>query len=88
MGNLVFDRETFSDFVKSYANVFVQVINLVEIEGVKMRVLSSSGADARKPGVGVMIKNFGDFCQFSAKKIGVFLKNKCYDHFFPKTSST
>jgi hypothetical protein len=29
-----------------------------------------------------MITIFGDFCQFSAKKIGVFLKNQCYDQFF------
>jgi hypothetical protein len=38
----------------------------------------------RRPGVDVMIIIFGDFCQFSTKKIGVFLKNQCYDHFFQK----
>jgi hypothetical protein len=27
---------------------------------------------------------FGDFCQLSATKIGVFLKNQCRDHFFGK----
>jgi hypothetical protein len=34
------------------------------------------------PGVDVMITIFCDFCQFSAKKIGVFLKNQCYDNNF------
>jgi hypothetical protein len=35
-----------------------------------------------------MITMFCDFCQFSAKIIGVFLKNQCYDHIFAKTSSS
>jgi hypothetical protein len=26
-----------------------------------------------------MITNFGDFCRFSAKKIGVFIKSQCND---------
>jgi hypothetical protein len=30
--------------------------------------------------------NFRRFCQFSAKKVGVFLKNQCYDPFCAKTS--
>jgi hypothetical protein len=30
-----------------------------------------------KSGVNVMIPIFGDFRQFSAKKIGVFLQNQC-----------
>jgi hypothetical protein len=34
------------------------------------------------PGVDVMITIFCDFWQFSAKKIGVFLKNQCYDQNF------
>jgi hypothetical protein len=38
------------------------------------------------PGVDVMITIFCDFWQFSAKKIGVFLKNQCYDQIFAKTS--
>jgi hypothetical protein len=38
------------------------------------------------PGVNVMITLFCDFCQFSAKKIGVFLKNQYYDQIFAKTS--
>jgi hypothetical protein len=33
-----------------------------------------------------MITNLCDFCQFSAKKIGVFLKIQCYDQIFAKTS--
>jgi hypothetical protein len=33
------------------------------------------------PGVDVIITIFCDFCQFSAKKIGVFLKNQCYGNF-------
>jgi hypothetical protein len=35
-----------------------------------------------RPGVDVMIAIFCDFRQFSAKKIGVFLKNQCYDQNF------
>jgi hypothetical protein len=31
-------------------------------------------------GVDVMIANFCHFCRFSAKKIGAFLKNQCYDY--------
>jgi hypothetical protein len=38
------------------------------------------------PGVDVMITVFGDFSQFSAKKIGVFLKYQCYDQLFSKFS--
>jgi hypothetical protein len=38
------------------------------------------------PGADVMITIFRDFCQFSAKKIGVFLKNNCYDKIFAKIS--
>jgi hypothetical protein len=33
-------------------------------------------------GVDVMITIFCDFCTIFGKKIGVFLKNQCYDHFF------
>jgi hypothetical protein len=40
------------------------------------------------PGVDVMITIPCDFCQFSAKKISVFLKNQCYDQIFAKTSCT
>jgi hypothetical protein len=36
------------------------------------------------PGVDVMITIFCDLCQFSAKKIGVFLKNQCYGQIFAK----
>jgi hypothetical protein len=39
------------------------------------------------PGVDVMITIFCDFWQFSAKKIGVFLKNQCYDQLFSKIGS-
>jgi hypothetical protein len=35
-----------------------------------------------------MITIFGDFCQFSAKKIGVFLKNHRHDQMFAKASNT
>jgi hypothetical protein len=35
-----------------------------------------------KTGIAVMITIFCDFRQFSAKKIGVFLKNQCYDQNF------
>jgi hypothetical protein len=34
------------------------------------------------PGTDVMTTIFCDFCQFSAEKIGVFLKNQCYDQIF------
>jgi hypothetical protein len=34
------------------------------------------------PGVDVMITIFCDFRQFFRKKIGVFLKNQCYDQNF------
>jgi hypothetical protein len=34
------------------------------------------------PGADVMITIFCDFRQFSAKKIGVFLKNQCYCQIF------
>jgi hypothetical protein len=37
-------------------------------------------------GVDVMITIFCDFSQFSAKKIGVFLKFQCYDQLFSKFS--
>jgi hypothetical protein len=36
------------------------------------------------PGVDVMITIFYDYCQISAKTIGVFLKNQWYDHFLHK----
>jgi hypothetical protein len=36
-------------------------------------------------GVDVMVTVFSDFCQFSAKKIGVSLRNQCYDQFISKT---
>jgi hypothetical protein len=39
-----------------------------------------------EPGVDVMVAIFCDFWQFSAKKIGVFLKNQCYDQLFSKFS--
>jgi hypothetical protein len=37
-------------------------------------------------GVDVMITVFGDFRQFSAKKIGVFIKTQCYDQIFAQSS--
>jgi hypothetical protein len=40
------------------------------------------------PGIAVMITIFCDFCLFSAKNFGVFLKNQCYDSFFAKISSS
>jgi hypothetical protein len=40
------------------------------------------------PGVDVMITIFCDFCQFSAKKLCVFLKNQCYAQIFAKNSSS
>jgi hypothetical protein len=42
----------------------------------------------RRPKVDVMIEYFCNFCPFSAKKIGVFLKTQCYDQIFANTSST
>jgi hypothetical protein len=33
-----------------------------------------------------MITIFCDFCRFSAKKVAVFLKNKCYDQNFASFS--
>jgi hypothetical protein len=36
----------------------------------------------------VMVNVFCDFCQFSAKKFGGFLKSQCYDNFFAKYSSS
>jgi hypothetical protein len=39
-------------------------------------------------GVDVTIIIFCVFCHFSAQKIGVFLKNQCYDQIFAKTSSS
>jgi hypothetical protein len=35
-----------------------------------------------------MIKIFFDFCQFSAKKLGVFLKKTMLDQIFAKSSSS
>jgi hypothetical protein len=35
-----------------------------------------------------MITIFCDFCQFSAKKLCVFLKNQCYAQIFAKNSSS
>jgi hypothetical protein len=35
-----------------------------------------------------MIRIFGDFCQFSAKKLAFFLKNQCYDQILAKSSSS
>jgi hypothetical protein len=40
------------------------------------------------PGVDVMITNFCDFCQFSEKNIGVFLKYQCYGQILAKTSNS
>jgi hypothetical protein len=40
------------------------------------------GTGIRNAGADVMITIFCDFGQFSAKKIGVFLKNQCYDQIF------
>jgi hypothetical protein len=31
---------------------------------------------------------FGDICQFSAEKIGVFLRQQCYDQILAKTGSS
>jgi hypothetical protein len=45
---------------------------------------TSSPSCFASPGVDVMINIFGDFCQFSAKKMAFFFKNQCYDHFFQK----
>jgi hypothetical protein len=42
---------------------------------------------AGRPGVDVMITIFCDFRQFSPKKIGVFLKNQCYDQSFAKSTA-
>jgi hypothetical protein len=36
----------------------------------------------------VMITNFCDFCLFLALKICPFLRNKCHDQIFAKTSSS
>jgi hypothetical protein len=36
----------------------------------------------KEAGVDVMITIYCDFCQFSAKKIGVFLKSQCHDEIF------
>jgi hypothetical protein len=38
-----------------------------------------------EPGNNVMITIFGDFCQFSAKKLGVFPQNQCYNQILGKT---
>jgi hypothetical protein len=42
------------------------------------------GKSGSNPGVDVMITIFCDFSQFSAKKIGVFLKYQYCDHIFSK----
>jgi hypothetical protein len=44
-----------------------------------MSVKKAPSINLRRPGVDVMITIFYDFSQFSAKKIGVFLKYECYD---------
>jgi hypothetical protein len=48
------------------------------------RKSSPSRQKFAQSGVDVMITIFGDFRQFSAEKIGVFLKNQCYDQIFCK----
>jgi hypothetical protein len=45
----------------------------------KKLVTCESNAPEACTGVDVMITIFCDFWQFSAKQIGVFLKNQCYD---------
>jgi hypothetical protein len=37
-----------------------------------------------RAGVDVMIIIFGDFCQFSAKKLAFYSKTQSYDNFFQK----
>jgi hypothetical protein len=45
--------------------------------------ISEVGArTTRNPGVDVMITFFCDFSPIFGEKIGVFLKNQCYDQFF------
>jgi hypothetical protein len=36
---------------------------------------------------GVNVQNFGDFGQFSAKKVGDFLENHCCDQFWAQNGS-
>jgi hypothetical protein len=45
---------------------------------------TASGIGDLGSGVDVIITIFCDFCQFSAKKIGVFPKYHCYDPIFKK----
>jgi hypothetical protein len=55
------------------------------IHTLKLSVIFPSKCQNFAPsGVDVMITIFCDFRQFSAKKIGVFLKNQCYDQLFFK----
>jgi hypothetical protein len=44
------------------------------------------GRNFDRPGVDVMIKKFMQFFTIFGEKIGVFLKNQCYDQNFAKIS--
>jgi hypothetical protein len=61
-----FEKNALSFYIAGVAVVNCKVVVLVP-------------AGFGKPGVDVMITIFCDFRQLSAKKIGVFLKNQCYD---------
>jgi hypothetical protein len=45
-------------------------------------VIQASGRKTTTPGVDVMIIIFGDFCQFSAKKLAFFSKTNVMINFF------
>jgi hypothetical protein len=47
-----------------------------------MGVVSATRAHVQKPGVDVMITIFGDFSQFSAKKMAFFLNTNVMINFF------
>jgi hypothetical protein len=81
---LTIGRLTFGDFFKSRDRIVVPIFQRRYCWD-KSRV-AGWWVHSMNPGVDVMITIFCDFRQFSAKKIGVFLKNQCYDQFFSKFS--
>jgi hypothetical protein len=50
-----------------------------QIPDIDLIIIAVQKVCARLPGVDVMVTIFCDFRPYSAKKIGIFLKNKCYD---------
>jgi hypothetical protein len=79
-GNRLWNGMLFSS-KKHFYLIIIIFIRILNLSGYLLIVLLL-GQLTTKPGVDVMIIIFCDFRQFSAKKIGGFLKNQCSDQNF------